>query len=92
MSIYFIYSADLDVIRYKQTAMRGQRLRLNGNNISQDSYDMRRVYLCRKKVGLLKEKVPGAPNPMANPAGMMDMLKNQMGMRINIILLLLLCQ
>lgn len=71
-------TADKDVIRYKQTAMKAQRLRLNGNCIAPSAYDMRRVYLCRKKVGLLREKVPGAPNPMSNPSGMMDMMKNQM--------------
>jgi hypothetical protein len=72
-------AADKDVLRHKQTAMRAQRLRLSGNVLAADAYDMRRVHLCRKKVGLLREKVGGAPNPMSNPSGMMDMLKNQMG-------------
>jgi hypothetical protein len=74
-----VLAVDKDVLRHKQTAMRGQRLRLSGDNLAPSAYDMRKVHLCRKKVGMLREKVPGAPNPMSNPSGMMDMMKNQLG-------------
>lgn len=67
-----------ETVRYKQTAMRAQKLRVNGNVLHEDAYNMRKVYLCRKKVGLLKEKVPGMPNPMSNPSAMMDMMKGNM--------------
>jgi ER membrane protein complex subunit 3 len=70
--------ADADQIRYKQTAMRAQRLRAGGNYIHEDSYQMRKFYLCEKENGLLREKVPGPPNPMSNPSAMMDMMKGNM--------------
>ena len=34
-------------------------------------------HLVAKDTGALHEEVPGAANPMANPMGMMDMVKNQ---------------
>lgn len=70
--------ADIDVIRYKQTAMRAQRLRMAGNYISEESYGMRKVFMCKKGEGLLREKVPGPPNPMSNPTAMVDMMKGNM--------------
>jgi len=69
--------AEVDTIRYKQTAMRAQRLRMAGNYISPDAYGMRKAYLASKE-GLLKEKVPGPPNPMSNPTAMFDMMKGNM--------------
>lgn len=35
-------------------------------------------YLCLKEIGLLRENVPGPPNPMSNPSAMMDMMKGNM--------------
>jgi hypothetical protein len=40
---------------------------------------MRKVAMVRKKTGILREKVPGATNPMmSNPSTMIDMLKGNM--------------
>jgi ER membrane protein complex subunit 3 len=69
---------EADTIRHKQLAMKGQKLRMCGNYISSDSYEMRKSYLCNKENGLLREKVPGPPNPMSNPSAMMDMMKGNM--------------
>lgn len=70
--------AEIDTIRHKQTAMRAQRLRVAGGYISDDAYGMRKNYLCQKEIGLLRENVPGPPNPMSNPSAMMDMMKGNM--------------
>jgi ER membrane protein complex subunit 3 len=70
--------ADVDQIRYKQTAMRAQRLRAGGNFLHDDAFQMRKYYLCEKENGLLREKVPGPANPMSNPSAMMDMMKGNM--------------
>ena len=67
-------------IRYKQTAMRGDRLRVNGARfINKNSYNVRKAYLTQEETGLLHEKVSGPNmNPMSNPNMMGDMLKGQM--------------
>lgn len=70
--------ADPDTIRYRQTAMRAQRLRVAGNYVHFDSFSLRKSFLTQKEVGLLREKVPGMPNPMSNPSAMMDMMKGNM--------------
>ena len=68
---------DLGEMRYKSTLMRSQMLRMNGRFISERAFNMRKAYLIRKKVGLLREKdLPGPTNPMQNMSGMMDMMKN----------------
>jgi hypothetical protein len=69
---------DLDELRYKQTLQQAQRLRMNGRFISDTAFNMRKAYLIRKETGVLREKVPGAGNPMSNPMAMMDMMKGQM--------------
>ena len=69
---------NLDEMRHKQTVMRSRRLRVNGSYIHDDAFKMRKLYLIQKKTGVLREKVPGPPNPMTNPMGMMDMMKGNM--------------
>lgn len=69
---------DAQMIRLQNTAGRAQRLRANGGYISIDAFNARKTMFLKKKTGLLKEKVPGPPNPLANPMGMMDMMKGNM--------------
>lgn len=68
---------EIEEIRHKQTLMKASRLRGNGNFICLDAFNARKSYLTKKKVGLLREKVPQAANPMSNPMAMMDMMKGQ---------------
>jgi hypothetical protein len=70
-----ITADDLDDLRFKQVLQQAQRLRMNGRFISDTAFNMRKSYLIRKKTGILREKVPGATNPMSNPMAMMDMMK-----------------
>jgi len=69
---------DIKEIRLRQTIMRAQRLRNNGCFICPEAYNMRKLYLIRKKTGVLREKVPGPKNPMQDPTAMMDMMKGNM--------------
>jgi hypothetical protein len=69
---------DLEEIRHKQTIMKAARLRGNGSWLCADAFNKRKAYLTRKKVGLLREKVPQAANPMSNPMQMVDMMKGRM--------------
>lgn len=70
---------DVDELRYKQTAMRAQKLRHNGAFVSDEAFHMRKAHFNRKKEGALREKVPGMANPMmSSPTKMVDMLKNNM--------------
>lgn len=69
---------EVEVIRHRQTAMKAQRLRVASTFISEDSFQMRKNYLCQKETGLLRENVPGPPNPMSNPTAMIDMMKGNM--------------
>ena len=70
--------------RYKQILMQGQRLRQNGHFINNKAFNTRKLALIRKKTegtnttGLLREKVPGGSNPMANPMNMVDMMKGNL--------------
>ena len=74
-----IEEKDLAEIRYKQTVMACSRLRNHGHYINERAFRMRKQYYTKAKTGLLmEEKVPGAGNPMSNPATMVDMLKNNM--------------
>jgi hypothetical protein len=68
---------DLEEVRHKQTIMKAARLRQNGNFLCDDGFNKRKSFLTRKKVGLLREKVPQAANPMSNPMQMVDMMKGQ---------------
>ena len=64
--------------------MQGQRLRQNGHFINNKAFNTRKLALVRKKTegtpttGLLREKVPGGSNPMANPMNMVDMMKGNL--------------
>ena len=73
-----IEEKDLGEIRSKQTVMASARLRQNGQFVSDVAFRRRRQYLVSGEVGLLREEVPGAGNPMSNPNVMADMLKNNM--------------
>ena len=75
-------------MRHRQTSSRASRLRMNGCFICDDAFNMRKLMFIRKKTGLLKEKVPGPPNPMANPMAMMEMMKGNMTFMIpNIVMM-----
>lgn len=73
---------DMDEVRHKQTILKASRLRGNGNFLCADSFNKRKAYLTRKKVGLLREKVPQAQNPMSNPMQMVDMMKGQVSFMV----------
>ena len=85
-----IEEKDLGEIRCKQTVMASARLRMQGGYINEKAFRRRRQYLASPAkgsgegdasaaaVGLLRETVPGAGNPMSNPNMMVDMLKNNM--------------
>lgn len=70
-----IKESDLDELRYKQTIMQAARLRGNGKYLNDNAFNRRKAYMIRKKTGVLREKVPGAANPMSNPLAMVDMMK-----------------
>lgn len=65
-------------IRLQQTIIRSQRLRMNGQYINSDAYNMRKLFFIKKKTGILREKVPGPKNPMQDPTAMMDAMKGNM--------------
>lgn len=69
---------DIEVIKNKQTAMRAHTLRINRGSLSEESFASRRSFLCQKKTGLLRQKVPGPANPMNDMSGMMNMMKGNM--------------
>ncbi|CAM9654410.1 unnamed protein product, partial [Ectocarpus fasciculatus] len=71
-------SGDLESIRNRQTAGRAQLLRMNRSNVSEEAFAARRTLLCQKKTGILRQKVAGAPNPMSDMSGMMNMMKGNM--------------
>ena len=60
---------EFNKIRHKQTAARGDRLRMFGARfINKKAFSARKAYLCDETVGLLHEKVSGPNmNPMSNP-------------------------
>lgn len=72
-----IGAKEVEENRHKQTLMKASRLRGNGNFICLSAFNARKNYLTKKKVGLLREKVPQAANPMSNPMQMVDMMKGQ---------------
>jgi len=77
-SVPVVTENDLDEMRYKQTIAQAGRLRMNAKYINEHAFNIRKSYLIRKKVGILREKVPGPTNPMSNPMAMMDMMKGNM--------------
>jgi len=70
-----ITASSLDELRHKQVLMQAGRLRAHGMYLNENAFNRRRANLIRKKTGLLREKVPGAANPMSNPMAMVDMMK-----------------
>lgn len=62
-------------MRYKQTLMYANIVQRSGGVLNETAFNRRRSHLVRKGDGLLREKVPGAPNPMSNPLAMVDMMK-----------------
>ena len=74
-SIPTISENEVKELRYKQTLGKSQRLRLFGHMINDHAYEIRKNDMLRKKTGLLREKVPGPGNPMANPTALVDMMK-----------------
>lgn len=70
---------DLGEVRYKQTVMRSAKLRTHNAYISTSAYELRKNHFLNKENGLLREKVPGASNPMmSNPSAMIDMMKGNL--------------
>ena len=65
----------LNECRYKFTIMKSIRTRQFGHAICESAFNTRKAAMIKKKTGLLREKVPGAANPMSNPNAMMDMMK-----------------
>jgi hypothetical protein len=70
--------SDIDVVKNKNTAMRAQMLRLHRGSVSEEAFAARRTFMCQKKTGLLRRKVPGPANPMSDMSGMMNMMKGNM--------------
>lgn len=74
----FYTEQDVAEFRCKQIIQKAARLRMNGQFLTSASYQKRKAYLIRKKVGLLREKTPAVANPMSNPMAMMDMMKGNL--------------
>ena len=70
--------AELEVTKQMQTLMRSQRTRGAAHFLRPDSWAMRRAFLVKKGGALSTKGLAGAPNPMSNPSGMMNMMKNNM--------------
>ncbi|CAM9273929.1 unnamed protein product [Heterosigma akashiwo] len=69
---------DKEEVGCKQTLLRASRLRRAGGLLSPDAFLRRKAYFVLKDKGVLHAEVKGAANPMANPMGMVDMMKNNM--------------
>lgn len=81
--------ADVDIMKHQNLLTRARRVRENGRFLAPASFQLRKDYFNQKKTGLLRRKVKaGAPNPMANPDGMMNMMKNNMTMMVPNILMM----
>lgn len=66
-----------------QLLQRASRFRANNRLLSSRSFFMRREFLTGIKGKGLRQKFEGgAPNPMQNPDGMMNMMKGNMSMMI----------
>jgi len=68
---------DAKELKFKQTLSRSAMLRRNGAFLPEASFKTRLAYFNHPSNGVLRAKVPKAPNPMANmnPMAMMDMMK-----------------
>jgi len=72
-----------------QLLQRASRFRANNRLLSSRSFFMRREFLTGIKGKGLRQKFEGgAPNPMQNPDGMMNMMKGNMSMMIPNILMM----
>lgn len=70
-----ISESSVKEMRFKQTLMYANLLRANGHVLNEKAFNRRKTHLTQKTVGVLREKVPGAANPMSNPLAMIDMMK-----------------
>lgn len=68
----------LEDVKNKQILLKSVKLRTSGGYVCKDAFVKRKLFLNRKKTGALRAKVPGAPNPMSNPQGMVDMMKGNL--------------
>ena len=69
---------DAAELKNRQTLQRAQRLRSHGHYLQRDAFSMRKSYFTAKETGVLRAKVAKGANPMMNPMGMVDMMKNNM--------------
>ena len=77
---------DMKELTCKATLGRSHCTRNNGRFICERAFSMRRAYMIRKKVGLLREKdLPRQTNPMQNMNTMMDMLKVRLSYRSGLV-------
>lgn len=75
--------ADAEIVRHQNLLGRSGRLRTNGRYLPPSAFAMRKHFLTAKEKGALRQKIEGGPpNPMANPSGMMDMMKGNMTMMV----------
>lgn len=74
---------DLADLQRRQILARCGNLKNNSNILIESAFGMRRAYFTSNdntSLGVLKkdfDKLPGPPNPMSNPASMMDGMKSQ---------------
>mmetsp|Transcript_17863 Transcript_17863/g.28958 ORF Transcript_17863/g.28958 Transcript_17863/m.28958 type:complete len:245 (+) Transcript_17863:31-765(+) len=76
-------------VKHMQLLSRSAKLRANNRLLTPVAFNMRLDYFSKKGGGKLRQKVAGgAPNPMQNPEGMMDMMKGNLTMMIpNIVMM-----
>ncbi|KAJ5076049.1 hypothetical protein M0811_06911 [Anaeramoeba ignava] len=68
-----------ETIREMQAIQRSTRLRLNGNLISKESYEMRKYYLTEPQKGILSNRsAQKAVNPLFDPTSLMPGLKSNL--------------
>jgi len=79
---------DKEEQRYKNTLTRVYRFRLNCGYLNREAFLRRRAYYIAPETGLLHGKVKGAANPMANPMGMVDMMKGNVTFVISNIIMM----
>lgn len=75
--------ADLSITKHQMLLTRSNKLRMNGGILPPRSFQMRKDYMIAKGSGRLREKMKGgAPNPMADPSTMINMMKQNMSMML----------
>ena len=70
--------AEIATISQMQTLQRAQRLRGASHFLRPSAFAQRKVYFTKKGGALKSSGLPAAQNPMMNPGGMMNMMKNNM--------------